>query len=50
MLFEGLQDFGGERVQQVSVARSFIEDDVLVVPVLPVETGALGELPARLGG
>jgi hypothetical protein len=34
----------------MGVAGSFIEDDVLVVPVLPVKTGALGELPALLGG
>jgi hypothetical protein len=50
MLLDGLQRFRGERVQQVGVAGSFIEDDVLVVPVLPVKTGALGELPALLGG
>ena len=49
-LFERLEDLGGERVEQMRVARAFVEDDELVVPGLPVEAGAFRELPANFSG
>ena len=49
-LLERLQDLRGQGVEQMRVARAFIEDDELIVPGLPVKAGALGELPADGGG
>ena len=49
-LLEGLQDLGRQRIEQMRVPGAFIEDDELVVPGLPVEAGALGQLPADSGG
>ena len=48
-LCEDLQELGGQRVEQVGITRAFVEDHELVVPGLPVQTTALGQLPARFG-
>jgi hypothetical protein len=49
-LRQGLQKLRRQRVEEMGIPGSLIEDDELVIPGLPVEVGAFGQLPADGNG